>query len=160
MNLLPFLFQKSTSINMSKNDTTQLKIKNKIIYRNNKSLRNKHIITKNFFERPFEFVLKKFHFKKNRCLYCNAYQYNNECYKIKRKSKYWHCCSNDKIFNKLFIAKNDVNNIEKLFNDSTKNKFRTIKKKIKRKLYVVMYNMKFDSNNFDKKRKTKINKRF
>ena len=84
VNLLQLLSQKRTS----RNNITIQKIKNKIICRDSKSLSDKHIIAKNDTKRLFEFVLEKLYFEENRCLYCNAYQYNNECYKIKRKSKY------------------------------------------------------------------------
>ena len=84
VNLSQFSSQKSTL----KNNTTTTTIKNKIFYCDNKSLSDQHITTKNFQKRSFEFKLELLYFEKNRYLHCKAYQYNNECYKIKRKSKY------------------------------------------------------------------------
>ena len=81
------LSQFSSQIRTSKNDMTE-KIKNKIIHRDDKNLNDKHMIVKNSLKRSFEFVFEKLYFEENQCLYCNAYQYDNECYEIKRKSKY------------------------------------------------------------------------
>ena len=69
VNLLQLSLQKQTS----KNVITIQNIKNKIIYRDNKSLNDKHIIVKKFLTQLLEFVFEKFYFEKNRCFYYNAY---------------------------------------------------------------------------------------
>ena len=49
------------------------KIKNKIIYRDDKLLNNKHIIVKMFENRSKKYVISFLYTFENKCLYCFAY---------------------------------------------------------------------------------------
>ena len=136
------------------------RVRNKTIHRDDKSLSNKHMIAKMPENRSKKYVISFLHTLENKCSHCFAYQYDEKCHEKTHKSKYWHCCFDDKIFNELFTVESDFVNIKKFFDEKKKNKLRTIKTKIQRKLYNLLYNIKPDFDNFDQQRKIEINKKF
>ena len=82
-------------------------VTNIIVYRDDKLLNRKHIIVKTLQIRSKKYVLSRLHTFENKCSHCFVYQYNEKCYEKSSKSKYWHCCFDDKIFNELFIVESD-----------------------------------------------------
>ena len=136
------------------------KVRNRTTHRDDKSLSNKHMIAKMLENRSEKYVVPFLHTFENKYSHCFIYQYNEKCYEKTHKSKYWYCCFDDKIFNKLFTAESDFVNIKKLFDEKKKNKLRAIKAKIQRKFHNLLYDMKFDFDNSDQQRKIEINKKF
>ena len=73
-------------------------------------------------------------------------------------SKYWHCCLNDKIFNKFTISERDDVALKTLLDDFEKNNLRFINDRFKRDLDELLW--KFELNDvkstFQKSRYKKI----
>ena len=90
-------------------------VTNKIVYRDGKSLNRKHMTVRTSQIRLKKYVISLLHTFENKCSHCFVYQYNEKCHEKASKSKYWHCCFDDKIFIELFIAESDSVNIKKLF---------------------------------------------
>ena len=87
--------------------SSMLCVTNKIVYRDNKLLNRKHIIAQTSQIRLKKYIISFLYTFENKCSYCFVYQYNEKCYEKSSKSKYWHCCFDDKIFNELFIVESD-----------------------------------------------------
>ena len=67
---------------------SMLKVRNRITYRDDKLLNNKHIIAKMFENRSNEYVISFLHTFENKCSHCFAYQYDEKCHEKAHKSKY------------------------------------------------------------------------
>ena len=73
---------------ISSSFSSMSKVKNKTIHRDDKLLKFKHIIVKNFENRSKKYVISFLHTFENKCFHCFVYQYNEKCYKKTHKSKY------------------------------------------------------------------------
>ena len=89
-------------------------VTNRIVHRDDKLLSRKHMIVKTSQIRSKKYVISFLYTFENKCSHCFVYQYNEKCYEKTNRSKYWHCCFDDKIFNELFTTKSDFVNIKKL----------------------------------------------
>ena len=131
--------------------------RNRTKRRHDKNLNIQWMIARKFEERPNTHLLLELRQKKNICLYCQAYQYPQECDSSNSKHKYWHCCFNDRVHNMIMSSKSDLNDLKTLKNDEIKETMRAFETKIQNSLHDLMHKMK----NFDDNRaRTKASKNF
>ena len=143
----------STSFSSTSRDVSQRNLK-----RDDRKLENRWMIVRTSHSFVNLYILFSLRQKSNVCSHCKVYQYDEKCCEKFDKQKYWHCCSNDRVFIDTMSFENDSKTLEVLSKSQKKKILKNREINVKRDLQNYMYEIRIDFD--EKKHRTKINREF